>query len=561
MRLLLILTLFSLIEFTTVAQSLEWANKMGGPLDDSSTKIKIDDSKNVYVLGNYSGTVDFDPGSLTYNLTSNGTNDVFVCKFDSNGNFLWVIGFGGSNEDLGSGLEIDNVGNLYITGIFRNLVDFDPGVGVSHLNSQGQGDIFIAKFDQNGNFNWVKQIGSVNNEECAGITLDYSSNIYLTGYFIFTVDFDPNPGIYNLVSTGMSDIFICNLDSSGNLNWAKNMGGTGTDISNSICLDIDGNILTTGFYKSTSDFDPGIGFYNLNSAGAEDIFVSKLDSNGNFIWAVSMGGTGKEIAFDLKSDSSSNVYLTGLFYDTGDYDPGINTSYLTPGGPSDVFVVKLNSNGSFNWANQTTGNYDNSCSAITLGPNGNVWIAGFFGGTADFDPGPSNYSITSFGNWDIFVWELDSAGGFIMAKNYGGTQYDLGKSIVVDESDNYYLTGLFSGVANFNPPGLFTLSGNGNGDAFIAKYSNSVLNITPENNEANGIKIYPNPFTFEFKVECNNLFETFELTLYNSINKVVSKNNSKCGVLFNTGLNLPNGLYYLKITSSKSTYWYKLLKI
>ncbi|HMT29961.1 MAG TPA: hypothetical protein PKD91_11835, partial [Bacteroidia bacterium] len=93
MRLLLILTLFSLIEFTTVAQSLEWANKMGGPLDDSSTKIKIDDSKNVYVLGNYSGTVDFDPGSLTYNLTSNGTNDVFVCKFDSNGNFLWVIGF------------------------------------------------------------------------------------------------------------------------------------------------------------------------------------------------------------------------------------------------------------------------------------------------------------------------------------------------------------------------------------------------------------------------------------------------------------------------------------
>ena len=142
------------------------------------------------------------------------------------------------------------------------------------------------------NFVWAKQMGGGNFDVGSGVALDGSGNVYTTGFFRGTADFDPGAGVFDLTSTsaGFEDIFVSKLDSNGNFVWAKKMGGTGGDGAHSVAVDGSGNVYTTGFFSGTADFDPGPGTFNLTSAGFNAIFVSKLDSNGNFVWAKQMGG-------------------------------------------------------------------------------------------------------------------------------------------------------------------------------------------------------------------------------------------------------------------------------
>ena len=123
--------------------------------------------------------------------------------------------------------------------------------------------------------------------------------------------------------------------------WAKSMGGTLTEIGLGNAVDGSGNVYTTGYFEGTADFDPGAGTANLTSAGSSDIFVSKLDANGNFLWAKSMGGTASDIGYSIAVDGSDNVYTTGYFGGTVDFDPGAGTASLTSAGGLDIFVSKL----------------------------------------------------------------------------------------------------------------------------------------------------------------------------------------------------------------------------
>jgi len=141
---------------------------------------------------------------------------------------------------------------------------------------------------------WAKSMGGTNLEESVSIAVDDSGNIYTTGYFQGTTDFDPGLGTFNLTSAGVQDIFISKLDASGNFVWAKSIGEISTDIGYSIAIDVSGNVYTAGYFYGTADFDPGAGTFNLTSAGGQDIFISKLDASGNFVWAKSMGGISTE---------------------------------------------------------------------------------------------------------------------------------------------------------------------------------------------------------------------------------------------------------------------------
>src|SRR5690606_23904636 len=138
-----------------------------------------------------------------------------------------------------------------------------------------------------------------------------------------TVDFDPGVGVYNLTSLGYDDIFIQKLDSNGDFLWAKRMGSTGSNIGHSIAVDTAGNVYTTGTFGGTVDFDPGVGTFNLTSAGGVDIFIQKLDSNGDFLWAKRMGGIGREQGSSITIDALGNVYTTGSFEEEVDFDPGV----------------------------------------------------------------------------------------------------------------------------------------------------------------------------------------------------------------------------------------------
>ncbi|MCW8898741.1 MAG: SBBP repeat-containing protein [Flavobacteriales bacterium] len=188
----------------------------------------------------------------------------------------WAKSFGGQNFDAGRSIAIDSLENVYITGSFSDTADFDPGIGTYNLISKGNHDIFISKLDASGNFVWAKQIGGLSGGQSNSIIIDAAENVYTTGFFGSTVDFDPGSGTYNLTSVGTTDIFISKLNASGDFVWAKHMGGVGVSIGNKISLDVSGNIYTIGSFQDTVDFDPNSGISNLIAAGSWDVFVQKM---------------------------------------------------------------------------------------------------------------------------------------------------------------------------------------------------------------------------------------------------------------------------------------------
>ena len=342
--LLIFLLTFSFAPLNTEASAGDfvWAKSMSGTGADIAFSIFIDSSGNVYTTGRFAGTVDFDPGAGTSNLTSVGGTDIFISKLDSSGNFVWAKSVGSTSSDVANSISIDSSSNIYTTGRFRNTVDFDPGAGVLNLTSAGGDDIFISKLDSNGDFLWAKSMGGRTNDRGSSIATDSSGNVYTTGRFTGTVDFDPGAGTSNLTSVGSDDIFLSKLNSSGDFVWAKSVGSTSSDVANSISIDSSGNVYTTGYIYDTADFDPGVGIFNLTPVGDADIFISKLDSSGNFVWAKSMGGTANDQGLSTSIDSSGNIYTTGYFAGTVDFDPGAGTSNLTSAsGSNDIFILKL----------------------------------------------------------------------------------------------------------------------------------------------------------------------------------------------------------------------------
>jgi len=313
----------------------------GGSSFDIGNSIAVDSGGNIFTVGVFEDTADFDPGAGVTNLTSAGAYDVFVSKLDSTGALLWAKSFGGSSSDVGNSIAVDSSGNVYTTGYFQGTVDFDPGAGTTNLTSAGAYDIFVLKLDSTGSLLWAKSFSGSSFDLGRSIAVDSSGNVYTTGNFLSTVDFDPGVGVTNLTSAGSDDVFVSKLDSTGSLLWAKSFGGSSIDTGYSITVDSSGSIYTTGLFEDTVDFDPGVGVTNLTSLGDYDVFVSKLDSTGSLLWAKSFGGSSSDTGRSLAINSSENVYTTGNFLSTVDFDPGVGVTNLTSSGGADVFVLKL----------------------------------------------------------------------------------------------------------------------------------------------------------------------------------------------------------------------------
>jgi len=380
-----------------------WSNGLAGLSSDMSSAITLDSNGNVYVTGSYSSMVEFDPGNPAANLTSAGFTDAFLIKYDAGGNFLWVKSVGGASMDRGSNVAVDDNGNVYVVGYYSDTVDFDPGEGTSSSTSAGTRDVFLSKFDSNGSFLWVKSVGGAFDDEGFGIAIDGSGNIFMSGFFSETVDFDPGPGTSNLTSAGEFDLFISKLDSSGNFAWAQSLGGYSSDNAVEIVLDGSGNAYVAGYFNG--------GFYagttELISAGYYDILITKLDSSGNFIWAKGIGGPGYDFAYGIAMDDNEDLYLTGEFSDTVDFDPGTGTSNLISAGLGDIFISKLDSDGNFVWAESLGGIAGDGGDGIAVdGSDGNLYLAGFFSDTVDFDPGAGISNLTSGGDFDPFILKL-----------------------------------------------------------------------------------------------------------------------------------------------------------
>ncbi len=478
-------------------------------------------------------------------------------------NWLWAKAMGGTDDDRGNSIAIDPAsGDVYTTGPFWGTVDFDPGAGVFNLTGYGG---FISKLDASGNFIWATAIGGI----CNSIAIDTagSGDVYTTGFFNGTVDFDPGVGVFNLTSAGNTDIFISKLDSSGNFVWAKAMGGTDNfngDYGYCIALDASGNVYTTGRFKETVDFDPdSSGSFNLTSLGYHDIFISKLNSSGNFVWAKAMGGTADEYGISIAIDPAGggDVYTTGAFEGTADFDPGAGVFNLTPVGAKDMFVSKLDGSGNFVWAKAMGGTYQQWGSSIAIDPAGSgaVYTTGAFGGTVDFDPGAGVFNLTSAGTSDIFISKLDSSGNFVWAKAAGGTSWDYGQSIAIDASGNVYVTGYFQSPSITFGSTTVTNAGSNTPEIFIAKLDTMTI-ITGNNDVSadgsgplNITSIFPNPFSNSTTISFSLAqFQKVSLQIFDVSGRLVATLADK---IFEAGENeimwdaenVNAGIYFLKM--------------
>jgi hypothetical protein len=230
----------------------------------------------VYVTGTFKGTADMDPGPDTFQLDGSFSySNVFICKLNVNGEFLWAGKLGGNNIVESTAIAVDAAGNVFTTGSFWGLTDLDPGIGTFELDPSGFYDMFISKLDGSGNFIWAKQFGSQYSVHAFSLVVDGDGDVHVTGHFSGTADFDPGPGTH-LLTTDYQDIFILELTGAGDLDQVIQLGSGGYDLGASIAVNTVNEVFVTGVFSGTVDFDPGPLDHDLNSFGETDIFILKL---------------------------------------------------------------------------------------------------------------------------------------------------------------------------------------------------------------------------------------------------------------------------------------------
>ncbi len=329
-----------------------WAVKIGGTDHDRGLAITVDSLKQVYIAGSFTGSVDFDPGLGVFNLVSaSSSKDIFVCKLNVSGGFVWAIKQGSFGSDIAFNISLDANGNIVTSGQFNYKVDFDPGVDTFFLSNSGNSSgIFLCKLTQSGDFLWAKKLsGTGGGKPCNKIYVDANDTIYVSGFFSGVVDFDPGNDTFNLSSVGGKDIFFGKYDFNGNLVWAKSIGGNQDDEAISMAVDNKGAIYITGFSSGVLDVNPSQQVSNLFLSSSRDIIIFKIDTRGNFKWAVGAGNSAEvDVGKTIDIDNINNVYITGYFSKAANFGMGkgslpVSTVDFIVGNSSkqDVFLLKL----------------------------------------------------------------------------------------------------------------------------------------------------------------------------------------------------------------------------
>lgn len=555
-------TILSLIFVTTIhAQTpgLSWAKSFGSDKTEEGKSIAIDAAGNIYVVGSFDGNTDFDPGVDSFKIASVDLNDIFITKLDPAGNFIWAKSIGGPGNDVANNICIDPSGNLLITGQYFYTVDFAPGPDTAFLNGESNGDIFILKMDSAGTTIWAKGISGNNVDIGQAITSDDAGNVYTTGQFTRTVDFDPGPGTNNLTSaSGTSpDVFVLKLNSSGDFVFAKSVGGTSADVGRDIEVDATGAVYIAGSYSSEVDFNPDQGNFTLIAgSNGTNAFLLKLTPAGYFSYAKDLtaaSGGSSESCTSMELDNQGNIYLTGTFNGTCDFDPATSTYYLSglEDNFSDIFVSKLTGSGNFIWARSMGGLRADRALSLAVNAAGSVFISGSFAQTCDFDPDVNSFDITSGGENDAYLAKLDAAGNFLFAGSISGPKLQNGNAIAFDNDGSIVMTGNFRETTDFDPEsGVYTITPIGLNDAFVMRLTDpGALSVGATASGQQSSTLYPNPAQDYVTLSSETGFSNATIRLFNINGQLMQEWKQVKGNSLNVQLGtfIP-GMYILEAT-------------
>jgi hypothetical protein len=428
-----------------------WSVDFGGTNAGGDTAtpsgIAVDSSGSVVVVGCFKGNVNF--GGVT--LSSTGLNDIYLVKFAATGSLQWAKRFGGTADDRAKGVAIDSGNNIYITGYFRNTVDFGGGA------LTGSSNAFLAKYTTTGSHIWSKRLSSTTSgmDEGTALGVDGGGNAIVATEIYSTSDF----GGGALTSAGGGDIVLVKYSSTGAHVWSRRFGGSADDIATGVAVDqTTGEAWATGYFGGTVDFGGG----NLTSAGGTDIFAVKYSSTGSHVWSRRWGSTSDDKGFGIAVDQAGSMVATGVFINSVDFGAGPVAN--SAGG--DIFLAKYSAAGICQWSKgfgSTTSLSNESGYGVAFDPSGNVLLTGGVVSTVNFGGG----STTGDGWYNAFIAKFTGSGGYVWAKRYpNGTGHSNGRAIESDGAGNALATGDFEVAINL---GGGTLTSPGAQDTYLVK--------------------------------------------------------------------------------------------
>lgn len=405
-------------------------------------------------------------------------------------------------------------------------------------------------------FDWGMQASGTTGSHGESIFVDSNLNVYMTGAFSGTQDFQEGPGVFNVTSMSSTSAFVLKMDSLKNIIWFKQIPGTYPKV----VVDEFENVYLNGIFSGTGDFDPGLTVSNLTTATSNyEYYILKLSKDGNFLWANKYPGQHNTTITTFNLGPDGYLYFTGGFKNTVDFDPGVGVANLTSAGQDDVVILKSDTIGNFVWAKKVGNSYSNYFTDVEFDSSGNLLLIGFFIGTLDFNPGTSTFNLTSASSLenDGFILKLDNNGNFNFAVKFGGTGHEDPWAIEIDQNDQIYMIGDYFGAADFDPTtGQNIISSTGSySNYFLASYSatngnlNWVKTMSPSNSNCRIRKLviddnsniylsgkYSGTIDIDFNPNTNN-----SITALYSEDAFSAKYNSNGGLFWFTKLAGNNG--------------------
>ncbi|MFN4235400.1 MAG: SBBP repeat-containing protein [Bacteroidia bacterium] len=454
-----------------IIDPLIYSTYIGGSNLDEANGIEVDGNGNAYITGDtYSTEYDILPGAFQYTIA--GWVDVFITKLNTLGNALiYSTYIGGNGDDIGYDVKVDGNGNTFITGI-TSSTNYDITTGAYQTtNDGGDYDVFVTKINSNGSsLLYSTYLGGSDLDVGLNIAIDATGSAYVTGY-TYSNNFDITAGAFQTSMAGFSDAFVTKLNSTGNaLVYSTYIGGSDYEFSYGLIIDNTGNTYIVGQTLST-DFDITLGAFQTIYGGNCDVFVTKLNSNGNSLeYSTYIGGSDEDFGYSIALDNNGNTYITGYTWST-DFDITTGAFQNSNQGSCDAFITKLNFNGSsLEYSTYLGGGDWDFGKAITIDGNGNIYITGWTQ-SINFDTTPGAFqTIYGGGTYDVFVTKFNPSGsGLIYSTYLGGNDIEFVSDIDIDANGNAYLTG-YTSSTNFDiTSGAFQTNFEGFYDVFVTK--------------------------------------------------------------------------------------------
>ncbi len=511
---------------------LQWVQNFGSGNYDHVSGIYWDNEHHLYVSGYFSGSLN--------GQTSNGGTDAYLAKYDNNGSLIWLRIFGGTEEDRVHQLSYDNAaGRILLSGYFMGKMYY----GNDSLSTIDREDIFVISIDSSGNYQWGKSFGGPGSQSSSSIAVDKEHNISLSGYFEDTLQAD---GL-QLVSRGIRNAFLLQLDSSGTCNWGYRMGGLLYDEGLNIAYDNENNIYLSGYYRDTADFGP----FAARSVFTYDCFLVSLSQSGNWRWLRSFGGgyidNCPAIAYMPKS---GNVLVGGWFF--GDIRFGSDT-LLVAQGEEESFLAAFDTLGQLQWSRRFGDNFAELLYDLSVDSEDNILAVGTFDSIIHL--GQDTFIAKHYNKpTDLFVFGFTPEGKYSWGYKAGAEFNDFGFHCAWGDSSTFYISGNFLNKSIFSSDTIFS---NGNYDVYLAKmYLDTTLirpNSVPALSESDFLlRVFPNPADDFINIEFDDLTDFgYDLQLFDIYGRMILQKNISEKIAVLHLRELEKGHYFIRVSDGR----------